>query len=183
MLVFSSSESLSLNVPNQPVPLRKYLAQPQELVNALIDRNQVIALGHQRFRLYLRTIAFFMLRIQPIVDLYIFTGVDGKLFLRSTRCEIKGDEYIGQHFSLALTGYLEPIDQTNSTLLVGQANLKVGVDIPPILQIAPTALVQKAGNRVIGSTLHAMKQRLSGQLSANYEKWSKSQKVIDVSEM
>jgi hypothetical protein len=183
MLVFSSSESLSLNIPNQSVPLRKYLRQPQQLVNALMGPNQVLVLGHQRFRLFLRDITFFMLHVQPIVDLYIIADINGKLFLKSTRCEIKGSKYIDQHFSLTLTGYLEPIDQSNSTLLIGQADLKVEVEMPPILQITPKALVQATGNHVISSTLQAMKQRLSCQLSANYKVWNKDQKAIEMTKM
>lgn len=175
MLVFSSSESIALAIPTHSVPLKYYLNQPQRLVHALINSDQVVCLGEKYFRLYLRTIVFFMLRIQPVVDLHITTGGDGTLHLNSVACDIQGNEFINQYFDLFLKGYLKPIPQTRSTRLVGQANLTVTVGIPPVLQFVPQPLLETTGNHLLKSVLTTMKQRLSHRLSADYRIWSEAQ--------
>lgn len=181
MLELSSFESITLDIPNQSVPFRSYLEQPQRLVHALISPNQVIGLGNKQFRLYLRTIAFFMLRIQPVVDLEIIASDNGQVSLKSIACKIQGNEFVNQNFDLSLRGHLNSIVQSQSTRLVGQAALRVSVDIPLILQFVPTALLETTGNHVLRSTLATMKQRLAHKLSADYRKWSDAQKVTDLS--
>ncbi|MDA0265843.1 MAG: DUF1997 domain-containing protein [Cyanobacteria bacterium] len=175
MLELSSSESITLDIPNQSVPFRYYLEQPQRLVHALISPNQVVGLGDKQFRLYLRTIVFFMLRIQPIVDLKITASDDGQLSLKSVACKIQGNEFVDQNFDLSLKGHLNSIVQAQSTCLVGQAALKISVGIPPILQFVPLALLETTGNHILRSTLVTMKQRLTHKLSTDYRRWSDAQ--------
>ena len=175
MLTFSSSESIHLTVPNLPVPFRRYLEQPQRLGNALMNPKQVLELDHQHFRLCLRGFTFLMLHIQPVVYLSIVPDNSGKLWVKSTGCEIQGNEYINQYFDLALTGYLELTEQAKSTRLLGQADLQVDLEIPPMLYLAPTPLLQATGDRIVKSTLHTMKQRLASRLATHYAMWNQAQ--------
>lgn len=172
---FTASQSIELMVPDQGIPIHHYLRQPQRLIEALVDPNRVEILGENLFRLKMRPLSFLMLSIQPTVDLKVWTDVGGTLRLRSTDCEIRGVEYINERFHFDLVGQLMPIQQGDVTILTGQADLQVAVDIPPVLWLTPRALLEATGNGVLKSVLLTIKQRLSHQLLLDYRHWATSQ--------
>ncbi len=180
MLILSSSESINLSIPNQSVPLRHYLQQPHRLVGSLASSNQVVSLGNKRFRLYLNTIVFFAFRVQPIVDLEIINADDDRLYVRSIACEIRGNDFVNQHFNLSLSGHLKYATQTRATRLMGQADLKISVGIPPVLDLVPKTLLEKTGNHILRSILMTMKQRIIHNLATDYRRWSEAQKAEDI---
>ncbi|WP_299043905.1 DUF1997 domain-containing protein [uncultured Thermosynechococcus sp.] len=170
-LEFKASQSVCLSIETPTAPLQHYLRQPRRLVYALTDPTRVEFLGSDRFRLKMRPLNFLMVSLQPTVDLAVHANSDGSLQLRSLGCEIRGVDYINRRFHLALEGYLSPQATPNGTDLVGRADLQVGVDIPPPLDLTPRPLLEATGNGLLKSVLLAIKQRLSQHLVADYQRW------------
>lgn len=170
-LEFKASQSVRLSVETPTASLQHYLRQPQRLVYALTDPTRVEFLGSDRFRLKMRPLNFLMVSLQPTVDLAVHANSDGSLQLRSLGCEIRGVDYINRRFHLALEGYLSPQATANGTDLIGLADLQVGVDIPPPLDLTPRPILEATGNGLLKSVLLTIKQRLSQQLVADYQRW------------
>ncbi len=175
MTRFFASQSVSLVVPEQPIPIKYYLRQPQRLVRALIEPKQIEPLHNGQFRLNLRPLSFMMIQIQPIVDLQIWAGAEDTIWLESIRCEIRGNDYINQRFDLNLTGQLMPQSIGANTQLQGSANLEVSIQLPPALRLTPKSLLEKTGNSLLHSVLLTIKQRLMRQLFSDYREWVATQ--------
>lgn len=173
---FSSSLPVEIPVPEQPVPIRHYLRQPQRLVKALVDPTRTEVLAADGFRLKMRPLHFFMLSVQPTVDLRVWADANGTVRLRSVGCDIRGSEsihqYINDRFSLDLVGRLEPYTHDGKTTLYGKADLKVSVDVPPVLWFTPQPVLEATGNALLASVLHTVKQRLTRHLLADYRTWA-----------
>lgn len=172
---FTASQSIELLVAERSIPIHHYLRQPQRLMQALVDPSRIELLGDDCFRLKMRSLSFLMLSIQPTVDLQVWTEANGTLHLRSIGCEIRGVEYVNERFHLNLSGQLAPVQRGTSTILTGQANLKVSVDIPPALWLTPKTLLEATGNGLLKSVLLTVKQRLSHHLLSDYYRWAAAQ--------
>lgn len=170
-LEFKASQSVRLSIETPTASLQHYLRQPRRLVYALTDPTRVEFLGSDRFRLKMRPLNFLMVSLQPTVDLAVHAHSDGSLQLRSLGCEIRGVDYINRRFHLALEGYLSPQATANGTDLIGLADLQVGVDIPPPLDLTPRPILEATGNGLLKSVLLTIKQRLSQHLVADYQRW------------
>jgi Protein of unknown function (DUF1997) len=172
---FSASQSVELAVPDQPIPIQHYLRQPQRLIKALVDPNRTEQLSDECFRLKMHPLNFMMLSLQPIVDMQIWSELDGTINLKSVGCEIRGIEYINQRFSLNLNGRLAPHQINGITYLVGKADLKVEVDVPPPLWFTPKPLLETTGNALLRSVLLTVRHRLMHQLLVDYRHWATAQ--------
>lgn len=168
---FTASQSVEIAVPNQPIPIQHYLRQPQRLVNALVDHSRIEQMGEEYFRLKMRPLAFMTLSIQPTVDLKVWAEPNGKVYLQSKGCEIRGIDYINQRFALNLQGYLTPFQVNNQTYLKGKADLEVQVELPLPFSLTPAPILEAAGNSLLKSVLLTIKQRLLHQLLADYQNW------------
>ncbi|MEM6590234.1 MAG: DUF1997 domain-containing protein [Cyanobacteria bacterium P01_H01_bin.119] len=171
MISFSATQSIDLAIQRQPIPIQHYLRQPKRLVHALADPKRVEVLSPTVFRLRMRPLAFMTLHIQPTVDLAVNVDAQGRVELEAIACEIRGNAYINQRFSLALSGRLSPQLINHNTHLIGRADLTVSVDLPPILEFTPKPLLEATGNGVLLSVLLTIKQRLGKQLLLDYESW------------
>ncbi len=171
---FTASQSVAILVPEQPIPIRHYLRQPQRLVYALAASSQI----EQRedfFRLKMRPLSFLTLSIQPTVDMKVWATADGTLHIQSIACEIRGIAYINQRFSLNLLGTLYPTEVGDKTYLKGQADLGVQVELPPPFLFTPRSLLETAGNSLLASVLATIKQRLTHQLLLDYQQWANAE--------
>lgn len=173
---FSASQSVEMDVIQEAIPIQHYLRQPQRLVNALVDPSRTEVLGTNQFRLKMRPIQFMMLKIQPTVDINVQVDANGTVHLRSTDCEIRGVEYINQRFKLDLVGQLIPhVHAEQHTKLVGRADLKVSVDLPPAFQFTPRPILETTGNGLLRGVLMTIKQRLMSHLVNDYRRWVRVQ--------
>ncbi|MBE9051117.1 DUF1997 domain-containing protein [Nostocales cyanobacterium LEGE 11386] len=172
---FTASQSVKINVPQQPIPIQHYLRQPQRLVNALVDNSRIHQISEEVFRLKMRPLAFMSLSIQPTVDMRVWAEANGIINLRSVGCEILGFEYINQRFALNLQGHLSPYQLSSGTRLQGRADLEVQVDLPPPFSFTPKPILEATGNGLLKSVLLTVKQRLLHQLLADYRHWVISQ--------
>ncbi|YAF96228.1 MAG: DUF1997 domain-containing protein [Nodularia sp. CChRGM 3473] len=172
---FTASQSVKINVPQQPIPIQHYLRQPQRLVNALVDNSRIHQISEEVFRLKMRPLAFMSLSIQPTVDMRVWAEANGIINLRSVGCEILGFEYINQRFTLNLQGHLSPYQLSSGTRLQGRADLEVQVDLPPPFSFTPKPILEATGNGLLKSVLLTVKQRLLHQLLADYRHWVISQ--------
>jgi hypothetical protein len=123
----------------------------------------------------MRPLTFISWNIQPTVDMRVWAGSNGTIFLRSLNCEILGLEYVNQRFSLNLKGYLSPSQLVNRTRLEGNVDLEVFVDIPHPLSLTPQPILVTTGNSLLKSVLLTIKQRLLHHLLADYRQWIISQ--------
>lgn len=169
---FVASQTVEIAVPEQPIPIKHYLRQPQRLVNALVDPSRIAQLGEEIFRLKMRPLHFMMLTIQPTVDMKVWTEADGTVHLESVGCQIVGIEYVNQRFALNLKGRLSPSQVKGLTYLKGKADLEVQVELPPPFWLTPKPMLEATGNGLLKSVLLTVKHRLMHQLLLDYRKWA-----------
>lgn len=169
---FFASQSIEIIVPEQNVPIKHYLRQPQHLVHAIADPTLIQQISQERFRLKMRPLSFLSLNFQPTVELKVWSDTDGTVHLTSLGCKILGLDYINQRFTLKLNGKLSP-DQINGiTKLRGRADLAVDVDIPLPLSLTPKPIIETTGNGLLKSVLLRIKQKLMHQLVLDYTRWA-----------
>jgi Protein of unknown function (DUF1997) len=171
---FTASQSITILVAEQPIPIRHYLRQPQRLVYALAASSQ-IEQHEDFFRLKMRPLSFMTLSIQPTVDMKVWATADGTLHIQSIACEIRGIAYINQRFSLNLLGTLYPTQVGDKTYLKGKADLGVQVELPPPFLFTPKPFLDAAGNGLLVSVLTTIKQRLTHQLLLDYQQWANAE--------
>lgn len=172
---FSASQSVELAVPDQSIPIQNYLRQPQRLIKALVDPTRTEQLSAECFRLKMQPLNFFMLNVQPIVDMQVWAELNGTVHLKSVGCEIRGVEYINQRFSLNLNGRLTPRQIDGATYLVGRADLEVRIDMPPLFWLTPKSLLESTGDALLHSVLLTIRHRLMHQLLVDYRSWVTAQ--------
>jgi hypothetical protein len=172
-VIFNASESVQIEVKDQGIPIHHYLRQPQRLASAIADPKLMTQLSDTRYRVQMRDISFMdIYHFQPTVILKVWSSPEGIVKLRSEACEIKGIEYINKRFKLHVQGQLAPVEENGQTVLKGQADLKVRVDLPPLLWLTPKSLLEMTGNSLLKSVLLRIKQRLRTQLLADYQHWA-----------
>ena len=171
---FQVSQTLNMSVPNEVIPIEHYLRQPQRLVQAITDPSRIQQLAPSHFRLQLRPLQFMMLRLEPSVDLQVWTQDEGTLHLRSLDCEIRGAQLLPQSFSLELAGTLSPHRRGTATELRGKADLKVQVDVPLPLKLLPEPVLERSGQAFLNGILLTIKYRLERQLVQDYRRWVKA---------
>jgi hypothetical protein len=169
---FVASQSVEITVPEQPVPIRHYLRQPQRLAHAIADPTLIEQLSQERFRLQMRPLNFMSLSFQPTVELKVWADAEGTVHLTSVGCEIRGLDYINQRFALDLKGKLYPEQINGVTKLKGRADLKVNVDVPLPFSLTPKPILETTGNSLLKSVLLRIKQKLMHQLLLDYRQWA-----------
>lgn len=173
-----AQESVEISVDNEATPIQHYLRQPQRVVKAIAEPQLIKQLADDAYELKMRPINFMeVYHFQPIVQLKVWSGSGSSVYLKSEGCEIKGNDYINDRFTLKLKGVLYPYEQNGKTVLQGQADLEVGVDLPPALMFTPKHFLEKAGNKLLKSVLGRIKQRLMTQLVQEYVVWASQEKI------
>lgn len=172
---FFASQSVRLAVPDRTVPIQHYLRQPQRVVGAIADSSRIQQLSHDCHRLTMRPLKFFMLKIEPTVDLKIWSDANGTIHLQSVGCELKGIETINEHFDIQLKGTMQPCKINGKTYLKGGAELGLKIFLPPPFSMMPKQAIQSTGNGLLGNVLLKMKQGLMQQLLLDYSKWAIAQ--------
>ncbi|ACK68518.1 conserved hypothetical protein [Gloeothece citriformis PCC 7424] len=175
---FTASESVEIAVEDQTIPIQHYLRQPQRLVKAIANPKLTEQLSESLFRLKMRPLNFMdIYHFQPTVELKVWADANGRVYILSQGCEIRGIEYINDRFSLRVKGILSPEQKNGKTYLQGQADLEVKVELPPALRLTPQPLLEVAGNGLLKSVLVRIKQRLLSQLLADYRHWALNEQV------
>lgn len=170
---FVAKQSVELAVPEQPVEIESYLRQPERIVRAIADPSRIEQLSGDCYRLRMRPLSFFMLKIEPTVDMKIWADADGTIHLKSVACELRGIETINDHFQLELSGTMQACSSNGKTYLRGGAELGLKIYLPPPFSMMPKGMVQNTGNNLLGSVLLKMKQGLMQQLLLDYSEWAK----------
>lgn len=170
---FTASESVNLRVPPQDTPIQHYLRQPRRLVNAIANPKLMTPLSENRFHLKMRPLNFLDLyHFQPSAVLNVVADTDGTVRLTSESCEVLGNDYINDRFSLSLKGKLYPVEENGTIYLRGRADLVVDVDLPPALWFTPRPMLETTGNGLLKGVLGRIKQKLMSQLISDYREWA-----------
>lgn len=178
-ICFTASESVTLFVQEESIPIQHYLRQPHRLVKAIADEKLMQQLSTEHYKLKMRPLNFLdIYHFQPTVTLKVWSGASGTVYLNSENCEIKGIDYINQRFSLHLKGKLSPQKIEGKTYLKGKVNLQVNVDLPPLLWLTPKPLLEITGNSLLKSVLLRIKQKLMAQLLQDYYSFAKNEQEI-----
>ena len=170
---FFASQSVNIPVPKQPITIQSYLSQPQRIVEVLANPNCIDKLTNDTYRLKMKPIKFFMLKIEPIIDMKILTTSEGVVKLKSVACELKGIEMINEHFQLNLNGTMQPTQIQNKTILEGKVELALQIFLPPPFNKIPKSILLSTGNNLLGSILLKMKKGLMDKLLLDYINWAK----------
>ena len=171
---FQVSQNLKMLVPNEVIPIEQYLRQPERVVQAITDPSQIQQLAPSHFRLRLRPLKFMMLRLEPTVDLQVWTEAKGILHLKALDCEIRGVQFLKDSFYLELAGILFPCPREGNTELSGKADLKIQVEVPPPLKVIPESMLESSGRAFLKGILLTIKYRLERQLVQDYRRWVKA---------
>jgi len=177
---FSASESVQISVENEATPIQHYLRQPQRVVKTIAEPQLIKQLSDDSYELKMRPINFMeMYHFQPIVQLKVWSGSGSSVYIKSLGCQIKGIDYINDRFTLKLKGVLCPYEQNGQTVLQGQADLEVGVDLPAALMFTPKPFLERAGNKLLKSVLGRIKQKLMTQLVEDYVAWTSQEAMTE----
>lgn len=182
MLRFSASQSVTISVPPQPLPIKAYLSEVDRLVYALVDEQQIEVLDPNLFRVKVRPIRFIGLLLQPVCDIKVWLE-DSTVRLSSNRCYLEGHESFNQKFSMNMQGYLVVQPTSEGQRLRGQANLGVSVDLPQAMRFTPRPLLERTGNGLLNGILITLKQRMMRQLIKNYCVWASAHPSVKVSSL
>jgi hypothetical protein len=170
---FNASESVQISISNEETPIQHYLRQPKRLVKAIADPQLMKQISDDLYELKMRPINFMEIyRFQPVVLLKVWSGSNGSVYLQSVGCQIEGIDYINQRFSLKLKGVLYPREFDGRTILDGQSDLEVGVELPTALMFTPKPFLERAGNKLLKSVLGRIKNKLTTQLIQDYRTWA-----------
>ena len=173
---FQSTESVKIPVREAKIPIQHYLRQPHRVISAIADPKLMKQMSADVYELKMNAINFMgIYNFQPIVLLKVSTDSKGTVYLKSEGCEIKGISYINRRFSLDLKGILAPQQIEGKTTLVGEADLKVGIDVPTALMFTPKSIIEATGNSLLKSILVRIKKRLISQLLEDYTQWAKTE--------
>ena len=173
---FNATELVKILAPSAKIPIQHYLRQPHRLVSAITNPELMTQESEHLYQLKMRPINFMEIyHFQPTVKLKVKSNATGTVFLSSEECHIEGIDYINRRFSLKLKGILYPKTIGDETILHGQADLEVGVDVPRALMFTPKAFVEMTGNSLLKSILGRIKQRLVTQLLQDYQEWAETQ--------
>lgn len=172
---FASSQTIDLRVPSQPIPIHTYLCQSQRLVYSLATPDRVTQFDDEYYQFRLAPLNFMNLKFQPVVDLRVITTDQGHVTISSSRCELQGLELFRDRFQFSLEGELCPVVMQGETVLKGQADLMVGVDLPMPFKLMPKSLIEATGTALLSSILLTVKQRLMTQLLQDYQDWATHQ--------
>lgn len=170
---FNATELVKILTPEVKVPIQHYLRQPHRLVNAIAHPQLMTQYSDNLYQLRMRPINFMEIyHFQPTVKLKVKSDAQGTVYLRSEDCHIDGFDYIDRRFALKLKGILYPQVRAGKTMLKGQADLEVGVDVPTALMFTPKSFIEMTGNGLLKSILARIKQRLVTQLLKDYQEWA-----------
>ncbi|MGF1536008.1 MAG: DUF1997 domain-containing protein [Elainellaceae cyanobacterium] len=184
---FATSQSVEIELPGSLPQLAAYLDQPSRIVYALFDARRVQKLEDDIFRLQMQTLQFFMLKVQPTVDLRVWTDSQHVLHIEAIDCQLTGIDAINHQFALTLTGHLRPAagspdgadplttPSSVAAQLEGVADLAIKVELPATFALISNGLIKRAGNKLLGGVLGTIKQRLVNCLSDDYVQWAASQ--------
>ncbi|MEM8639634.1 MAG: DUF1997 domain-containing protein [Cyanobacteria bacterium P01_G01_bin.54] len=162
-------------VQETTIPIQHYLRQPQRLVAAIADPRLMDVLGGDRYRLRMNPLNLLDLyHFQPTVILKVQANSQGVVTLCSEDCQIQGIDYINNRFSLNVQGKLMPILKNEQIYLKGLAEVKVTVELPPVLALAPLPMLEMGGNQLVKTVLGRIKQRLLSQLLTDYHAWAQA---------
>ena len=169
----SASESVQIPVKNRVTPIQHYLRQPRRLVKAIAEPQLIKQMSDELYELKMRPINFMeMYHFQPIVQLKVWSGSSSSVYLQSVDCQIEGNDYINERFTLKLKGVLYPHELGGQTALEGQADLEVRVELPTALMLTPKPFLERTGNQLLRSVLSRIKQKLMTQLVRDYYTWA-----------
>jgi Protein of unknown function (DUF1997) len=170
---FQAKQSVELFIPDAALPIHAYLRQSARVVRALGSSESVIALGGELFQLRLKPLNFLSLRLQPIVDMRVWTTGDGSLHIQSVDCEILGlEQFNEQQFMLNLVGELQPVTIRRTVRLQGHVSLSVQVDMPMPIAMTPKTILEGTGNTIMTGVLANMKHQLKKNLITDYQTWA-----------
>ncbi|MCM1985072.1 DUF1997 domain-containing protein [Lyngbya confervoides] len=173
MKKFQVSKSLTIDFPTRAPLIWEYLEQPTRLLTAMTSATQVQEIQDSTFQVKLHSLEFMHLMFQPIVDLVVWTKPEGKLCLQSSNCRLKGSEQLQQSFALDFNGQLSSRQGRSFTRLAGEADLAIAVDLPPVLQLMPEVVLEKAVETFLYGILTTFTQRLEQRLVQDYYDWAK----------
>ena len=175
---FSARQSVCLPVPPPAPFLREYLHQSERIVETIGRESCIEPLGDRLYRLRMRPLQFFALQVEPIVDMEVWTTRSSLLCLRSTTCELKGIEGVGNGFSLNLSGTLQPEEERGSVSLKGGVEFSLRIYLPSPFSLIPKQIVRSTGDRLVATILLSMKKRLMRQLLADYRQWLQAKQFL-----
>lgn len=168
---FVSRRSTQIKLPGTPQQVREFFQKPYYLVEALLEPERVQKLDSQRFSVEMQPIGGLGIQIQPQVRLEIIPTAQGGSDLKIIDCEIKGNEWLNQHFHLEFEGGLHPVDDevdpsgaSHSVVMEGEALLRVCIEIPPPLRLTPRPVLRSVGTMVVDGILRMIQRSLQRKL-------------------
>ncbi|MEM9511747.1 MAG: DUF1997 domain-containing protein [Cyanobacteria bacterium P01_E01_bin.48] len=176
---FKARQTATVRLCGNRDRVREFLQDPQHLIAALLDREQVRQIDRHQFEVSMRPIGALGMTIQPIVRLDIRSNADdGSVQLQALGCRIAGNDWIDRRFNLIFQGELAPSrtfeDRAGEvTLLSGVADLSVSIELPPIMQLTPRSVVNGVGTTVTQGVLAALQRSLSKRLPQHFSHWSR----------
>lgn len=177
---FTAFQTVRIPVQELDRTIEEYLASPRRIVEGLTEPGGIEVLGPETFRLSLKPIQFLSLNFTPVATLQVRIPAAGQLRIQSRECELLGAGNFSQHFQLTLDGSLNVHRKPRQVYIEGDAHLQVRIDLPPLFQFTPQALIVTTGNTLLKGILKTIQRRLKQQLLSDYHRWAQRPEVCSV---
>ena len=191
---FRAYQKTNVTLAGSLEQVQTFLSDPRHLVEALLDLDRVRQVGTGRFAVRMFPIQALNMQISPEVELKIVTDARSCVHLKAVNCRIRGNDWLDRNFHLFFEGYLSPCAkdsglQDNASAykgrhsekelaeiaLVGNANLEVGIGMPPLMQLTPKSIVDGIGNPITRGVLTAIERSLCRKLPHKFRSWQQEQ--------
>ncbi|WP_227498565.1 DUF1997 domain-containing protein [Synechococcus sp. PCC 7336] len=179
---FRAEQQTAVHLAGTRSQVRAFLSNPSNLVDALLESDRVKQLDDRHFQVSMAPIQALGTQIQPVVELQIFTDPSSRVNLSAVGCCIRGNDWVDRNFDLEFEGSLSPdlkVSTANRIRLAGNANLRVHIGVPPLLQFTPQAIVRTVGNTITRSVLTAIERSLCRQLPVSFEQWQQRVEIAE----
>ncbi len=181
---FTAQRHTQIELTGSPDQVKEFFQAPERLVEALLEPDRVTQLDQERFSVGMGGLGGLGIWFQPVVTLRIIASDSGGSDLEIIDCNIEGNSWLNNHFSLEFDGDLNPTernlqraegaDQSQTIQLEGEAYVKVCIDIPPVLRFTPRSLLNSAGSRILDGILAMIQRSLQTKLPRSFQAYQAS---------
>lgn len=164
----------SLIVEEQGKPLADYMALPASQYSVL-DAKKIERLSDTTFRCFVGRLRFFSWEIEPVLTVSV-QAQDRGCTIKLLSTELQGSkifEDMNKLFDAEMTNIVSwRVANDTAKEIISNTELVVSLEVPDWFKMVPKETIEKAGSRVLQTTLNIMVPRFLQQLKDDYGAWA-----------
>ncbi len=170
----TSQALLNVSLPAPPAQVRLYVSDPQRLLRCGFPPERITPLGDDRYRLYVRPLAWMGLTIEPVTELQIGSDDQGSAWAQLINYELKGHPWLVKNLKIDFRARLQTLEAQNAegrTPMEGWAEASASFPTPPFLSWVAEPVLTGAARAILEGFLWILRDRLSKSLEQDFREW------------